>query len=277
MQEIVLFSPAKINLFFRVLRKREDGYHDIASLIQTVSMGDTLSFKLSSRDRFESSDPELSWDPHNLIYRAVHLFRQKLNLPFCVEIILDKRIPKQAGLGGGSSNAATTLYALNSLLGALLSEATLADWGKVLGADVPLFFSQGRVFCEGIGERLTPVACLQESYSILKPRQFNLATAQVYANCTPQGVSQEDPRVLLEGFAKGCGEGVNDLERAAFKLLPALQECKQRYIDLGFKNVVMTGSGTAFIAKGEEAPFSLPDTEVFQVRAISKKASGWFS
>ena len=136
---LTLASPAKVNLFLRVLRKREDGYHQLASLFQTVDLCDTLYIRLGEADRLttKSSDVPLSAD--NLIMQAVQLFRQKTGLPISAEIHLVKRIPVRAGLGGGSSNAATTLWALNQLTGRPVTDQQLSRWAAELGSDASSF------------------------------------------------------------------------------------------------------------------------------------------
>lgn len=278
MKSITLFSPAKINLFFRVLNKREDGYHDIASLIQAISFGDTLSISLrkESSDRFISNESSLLFNNTNLIYKAVELFKKRTHLQFNVDITLDKRIPMQAGLGGGSGNAATTLYALNQLLGAHIPDNTLAVWGSTLGADVPCFFSLGRVFCEGIGEKLTTVEKQDESYWIAKPKNLHLSTAAVYSKCSPSRSSMLDPVALLEAFQNKSIFFTNDLESAAFSLLPNLKDFKQSCFDLGFKHVMMTGSGTAFVCVGDVKDPFLPDTVFMKVSSLSRDPSSWY-
>ncbi len=112
-----LFSPAKLNLFLRVLSKRKDGYHEIASLFQAIDFGDILTFALSDKDKLTSSDPSIPHDRSNLIFQAADQFRRQTGLHFGLEVDLEKKIPTQSGLGGGSSNAATTLWALNELHG----------------------------------------------------------------------------------------------------------------------------------------------------------------
>ena len=278
MKGLTLLSPAKINLFFRVLRKREDGYHDIASLFQMVDFCDILSISIHpSEDVFSTNNTSLRWDQSNLIYRAVELFKQKTDLHFFVQIDLQKKIPMQAGLGGGSGNAATILYALNKLLNTEVAEATLASWGSTLGADVPSFFSAGRVFCEGIGEKLTYVAKKQEKYWILKPKNLALSTPEVFSKLCLNQISSRSPYDLLETFAQGCGEPVNDLEETAFKILPILQSFKKRFLDLGFHHVVMTGSGTAFIGFGDVKPFQLSDVDVWHVESVYRPSHDWYT
>lgn len=265
---LTLFSPAKVNLFFRVLHKRKDGYHDIASVVQCVDFGDTLTVSLTEgEESFSCLETTLSWNLSNLIYKAVHLFREKTGLHFRVSVHLKKRIPMQAGLGGGSSNAATMLYALNHLLNTGISDQELAKWGTTLGADVPCFFGLGRVFCEGIGEQLTLVSQEQEEYWIAKPMHLSLATPEVYAECTPRPGEILAHHKTLE----------NDLEEAAFKILPSLEQFKQQCLALGFTSVTMTGSGTAFVCRGDVLHPDLPHTLFVKTRSISRKAGSWYS
>jgi 4-diphosphocytidyl-2-C-methyl-D-erythritol kinase len=269
-QTITLFSPAKINLFFRVLNKRPDGYHNIASLIQAIDFGDTLSLSLQEDvDSFLSNESTLAFDERNLIYKAVALFKQKTHLSFHLNIHLDKKIPMQAGLGGGSGNAATTLYALNQLLHTQLSDETLAEWGSLLGADVPCFFSSGRVFCEGIGEKLTSLSSAKESYWIAKPLSLHLATPAVYAQCQPYPTPLASPHIEILSR--------NDLEEAAFSLLPTLKTFKEECLALGFNKVMMTGSGTAFICMGGEVTSpTLPNTQFIKAQSITRQAGEWY-
>lgn len=277
MRELVLFSPAKVNLFFRVLKKRKDGYHDIASLVQMLDFGDTLSIALEEEDSFTCNEPSLGFNDKNLIYQAVALFKKKTGLTFSVKMHVDKRIPMQAGLGGGSGNAATTLYALNTLLHTHLSDETLAQWGKLIGADVPCFFSLGRVFCEGIGEKMTCIEAVEEHYWIAKPMYLNLSTPSVYGRCNVSSVSSEEPHQLLKAFQNKKPVFINDLEEAAFSLMPELKLLKKSCLDLGFNEVVMTGSGTAFICLGDVKNPTIPHTTFVKASSLSRGKGSWYT
>lgn len=149
---LTLISPAKVNLFLRVLGKRPDGYHELASLFQAIDLADTLHFTLSKHDHLTCTDPAIPLDNTNLIWKTVHLFRRKTNHQFPIHIHLEKNIPIQAGLGGGSSNAATTLWALNELLNTHIPSETLTAWAGEIGSDVPFFLSTGTAYCTGRGE-----------------------------------------------------------------------------------------------------------------------------
>ena len=135
--ELSLFSPAKLNLFFRVLHRREDGFHEIASLYQAISLGDTLTVALAEEDQFTCDHPTLPRDASNLVCRAVALFREQTGSAARYRIHLSKKIPVESGLGGGSSNAATVLWGCNALTGSRIPIEKLAQWGALLGSDVP--------------------------------------------------------------------------------------------------------------------------------------------
>ena len=134
-----LFSPAKINLFLRIVSKRTDGYHNLSSVFQTLSQGDTLTIERHDRDLLTCTDPELPTDGANLVLKATELFREKTGLKHFFKIHLIKRIPTQAGLGGGSSNAATVLWGCDQLAQTKIALATLKHWGAEIGSDVPFF------------------------------------------------------------------------------------------------------------------------------------------
>lgn len=139
MNTLTLKSPAKVNLFLRIVGKRPDGYHELASLFQSISLYDLLHFTPSTQDVLTCTDPSLPIDKTNLIWKAVDLFRKKTNLHTFVKVHLEKNIPTQAGLGGGSSNAATTLWALNQLCGKPATDLQLSQWAGEIGSDVSFF------------------------------------------------------------------------------------------------------------------------------------------
>lgn len=151
-KSLVLLSPAKLNLFFHVLEKRKDGFHDIASIMQTIDLCDIITISISKKDYYRCNDFSLKWNHENIVYKAVQLFKRKTGLSFCTSIELFKRIPKQAGLGGGSSNAATVLWGLNEIFNKPFNDGDLKILGAELGSDVSFFFSLGCGFCQSRGE-----------------------------------------------------------------------------------------------------------------------------
>lgn len=245
---IKLMSPAKINLFLRVLGKRTDGYHDISSLFQAIGLFDTLTIALSDEDRFTCSDPSLPLDDRNLVIKALKTFREHSKRKFSVAIHLDKKIPAQAGLGGGSSNAATTLFGLNQMIGCPFTEDQLAKWGSQIGSDVPFFFSPGLALCEGRGEQVTPQPPLPNFHVELFKPDFGLSTPEVYGALDLHHVSKESPQELLNSFYSGRPEFVNDLENAALKVKPELLKFRESLLKKGHCPLLMSGSGSCYFA-----------------------------
>ncbi len=177
-----LFSPAKLNLFLHVLGQRADGYHTICSLFQAIDLGDTMTFSYCDHQDFLYCDnPDVPVDGSNTILRAIQLFREKTGCGAYLHVELEKRIPLQAGLGGGSSNAATTLWALNEMSGTPLSPSELSSLGLEIGSDVPFFLSGGTSLCAGRGEVVAEISHIsRETCWIIKP-SYGLSTAAVYA------------------------------------------------------------------------------------------------
>ena len=263
-------SPAKVNLFLRVLRKRQDHFHDLASLFQAIDLVDLLHIEKSHEDVFTCSDSNLPIDGKNLVIKARELFRDKTGLKFPVKIHLDKKIPARAGLGGGSSNAATTLFALKTLSGLSISDHELASWSAEIGSDIPFFFSKGSAYCEGRGERVRNVDLPSASFFICKPA-FGLSTPEVFRALDLANLSKEDPEALLDGFCKGNGLMVNDLEVPAFSIQPNLKEFKKSLS--GFDKYMMTGSGSAFVCIGGG---SVPNCNFYSHAKSIHRSFDWY-
>jgi 4-diphosphocytidyl-2-C-methyl-D-erythritol kinase len=274
---IELFSPAKLNLFFRVLRAREDGYHEISSLFQAISLGDLLSVELGESDELVCSDPELSRNiSTNLVFRALDLFRKKTGSAVKARFHLIKKIPMRAGLGGGSGNLATALWGLNQLTGYGASERELAEWAAEVSSDGPFFFSHGTAYCTGRGEVIQDVDSLAESEVwVAKPRE-GLETPLVYQQCIPSLLIPRNPASILKGFYANQPEYFNDLEAGAFRLLPVLSKVKSDLLELGFREVVMTGSGSAFFCLGQVDDPTLEGIQFFKVEFLSREKGEWY-
>jgi 4-diphosphocytidyl-2-C-methyl-D-erythritol kinase len=271
----LFFSPAKINLFLRIEGKRTDGYHEISSLFQTISLGDCLSIELSDQDQLTCSDSSIPTDASNLVSKAVLLFRRKTGWQHSVKIHLDKKIPSQAGLGGGSSNAATALWALNALTEYSVDIKELETWGAELGSDVPFFFSEGTALCTGRGEHIHPLAPLSvPPFWIIKPF-FGASTPEVYKRVKADLICEE----RMTGKVKDeMLTYFNDLESPAFEAFPALQDLKRQLIDQGFEIVLMSGSGSAFFCMGSKTGFppQVKDTTIFSVEFLNRKSQAWY-
>jgi len=301
--DLSLFSPCKINLFLRILRKRPDNFHDLASLFQTVGFGDTLHLKLLpidnddkfDQDVFECNMEGVPTDKTNLVIRALDLMREKTgNEDKFFKVNLQKQVPAQAGLGGGSGNAATAMYGANELLGRPATLEQLIEWSGDLGSDITFFLSRGSAYCTGRGEIMTPINPPPfpqgVKLCIVKP-SVGLSTPSVFKALDYDKLSTTDPEEVLNKF---CEEGVmvdndfyiNDLEAPAFKVLPELKELKEELVQVkGFERVMMSGSGTSIFCIGEAEDKDAfmkkfgerEDLVVVQTEFISRDENEWFS
>lgn len=291
---LTLFSPCKINVFLRITNKREDGYHDLASLFHVISLGDILKFSLSpsnTKDALSTNVSGVPLDDSNLIIKALNLYRKKTGTEKFFWIHLDKRVPTGAGLGGGSSNAATALWAANQFSGCPATEKELQEWSSEIGSDVPFFFSNGAAYCTGRGEIVQNVPPLVSSdipMVLIKPQQA-CSTAEVYKRLRLDQTSNVDPSVLLERIStSGISQDVciNDLEPPAFEVLPSLKRLKQRITAAGrgeYDAVFMSGSGSTIVGIGSPDPpqFIYDDEEYRDVflsdaNFLTREANEWY-
>jgi 4-diphosphocytidyl-2-C-methyl-D-erythritol kinase len=249
-------SFAKLNLFFRVLHKRPDGYHEIASLYQAIDLFDRLFFSFSTRDELSASGIQIPLDSSNLICKALSIYRNSFPTP-PIQIHVEKNIPVQAGLGGGSSNAATTLLALNELMGNQAHLEQLLKMAAQLGSDVPFFFSSGTAICTGRGDIFEECSLPSPLSGWIAKPEYGLCTKSVYQN------------VKIEEFSHARKfQFFNDLEFAAFRIEPRMIHL-QKMLKQAFKQVVMTGSGSAFFCLEGECP-AIDGVQFFPFRSIQR-------
>ena len=239
-------APAKINLFLRVLRKRADGYHDIASLMQKITIYDELTFTLKPAGiRLDCPGSDLPTSEDNLVFRAAQSIFAYASYSSGVEIKLTKKIPLAAGLGGGSSDAATTLMALNETCSLGLKKRELMMLGAKLGADVPFFIFGNTALVSGIGDKLKAVQNIPELNFVLINPQFPLSTKMVYDNLnlrlTREKINYSIPRFFALGDV--IRELHNDLEEVSLKLHPELNNLKQILLCHDALGALMSGSG----------------------------------
>ncbi len=235
--------------------------------MQTISLGDTLFVQKSRCESLTCTDPALPCGPSNLILKAAALFREKTGFAITCDFHLIKRVPMQAGLGGGSSNAASTLFALNQLTGKKIGWETLQNWAALLGADVPFFFSKGTAYCTGKGELVQEkLASEKKTLWIAKPKE-SLSTPDVYRALNLEMV----PR---RAFLKNSY--FNDLETAAFQLCPSLILLREQLYNLGFTTAVMTGSGSSFFCFGQVLNPSLKNVDFYPVEFVQRQEGKWY-
>jgi 4-diphosphocytidyl-2-C-methyl-D-erythritol kinase len=245
---VELLAPAKVNLSLRVVRRRDDGFHEIDSLVAPISVFDRLHFELNESGGldFTCDDPSVPSSEGNLVVRAVRLFCTEIGIEPNLTIRLEKRIPHGAGLGGGSSDAAITLVALNQIFRTELPDETLLSLAADLGSDVP-FFVQGRVArMRGRGERLETVDFPHRLPLLLIKPPFGVPTPWAYQRWRD---SHELPGINYGAQAHPWGELVNDLERPVFQkylLLPALKQWLLRQPEVA--GALMSGSGSTVLA-----------------------------
>jgi len=247
--------PAKLNLFLEVLRGREDGYHEIETVMQAVSIFDTVRL-FKNRDGI-SIESNASWLPRgqeNLAYKAAQLFFVRAGTKGGVRIEIDKHIPPAQGLGGGSSNAAGVLSGLNVLYQAGYSCEELAEMGSEIGSDVPFFLYGGTAVCRGRGEKIEPLEISNTCTYVVVMPAMEVSTREVYRYMREQGTYPDKPKgpedvvSALEqanpALLSRCL--FNRLETAAFSRFPGLQAVRDELNRNGKRVYRLTGSGSAF-------------------------------
>jgi 4-diphosphocytidyl-2-C-methyl-D-erythritol kinase len=289
-----LFSPSKINVFLRITNKRPDGFHDLASLFHVISLGDIIKFSLSpmsTKDSLSTNAQGVPLDDRNLIIKALNLYRKKTGFKQFFQIQLDKKVPTGAGLGGGSGNAATALWAANQFNNCLASVKELQEWSGEIGSDISFFFSHGAAYCTGRGEvveDIPPPISLDTPMVLMKPQQ-ECSTAEVYKHFQLDKASTIDPLRLLEEIStNGISQHVciNDLEPPAFEVLPSLKKLKQQVLGANrgqYDAVFMSGSGSTIVGVGDPEPpkFIYDDDEysgifISDAYFLTRKDNEWY-
>lgn len=260
--EITLPAPAKINWWLEILGKRPDGYHELFTILQAISLADDVVVSLRRQPDIELlvSDPKLPDGPGNLAWRAAEAFFRALGERRGVRIVLHKRIPAGAGLGGGSSDAAAVLRGLNRLTGEPFSREQLAEIASSIGSDVPFFLFGGTAVGLGRGEivRPCPVQVAGEVILVVWPR-FAVPTAAAYgwiqATAPASRLTERDVDTRMRAFRRIVAERRwsdlrNDFQAAVFSRFPVLQTISHRLHEAGAGGVWLSGSGSALFALG---------------------------
>ena len=242
-----VLAPAKINLSLGVLGKREDGFHEIETLIAPISLADKVDIERQSRwIDFSCDDPTVPSGEENLVVRAVKAFFEKTKISGGVKIKLQKQVPHGAGLGGGSSDAAATLRALNEIFATKLSRDELAKLGSTIGSDVSFFLFESAAVCKGRGEIVSPTKLKKKlSILLLKP-SFLVSSAWAYSRWQD---SKEIPGISYQPQNFDAQDFVNDLERPVFEKFVFLAQLKiwlLKQAEVGA--ALMSGSGSTVFA-----------------------------
>lgn len=254
-------SPAKLNLFLHVVGRREDGYHLLQTVFRFLDFSDQLGFVLRNDSVIKLHTPIPGVPEENdLCVRAAKLLQQKSHQSFGVEIFLEKRIPMGGGLGGGSSDAATTLLVLNRLWGLNWTRAHLMELGLELGADVPVFIYGDNAFAEGVGEKLSVIALPPAWYLVLTP-PVHVSTGQIFSS---RELTRNTNPIKIPPFS--IWQGRNDLAPVVCQMYPVVARCLEWLKQLSNTTLVaMSGSGACVFAEfanelsAQNALCQLPD------------------
>ncbi|MGI6605631.1 MAG: 4-(cytidine 5'-diphospho)-2-C-methyl-D-erythritol kinase [Peptococcia bacterium] len=291
MKKVVCKAYGKVNLTLDVLGKRPDGYHEVLTVLQGISLHDLVSLEIGGSHekggqgiQLTCDIPQLSTGPENLAYRAAELLREDFPQLGGIKIHLTKRIPLAAGLAGGSADAAAVLLGLNSLAGLGLSLADLRRYAARLGSDVPFCLEPLTAIGKGRGERITECAQAPEIWLTLAKPPFNVATKDAYENLHKVTITNRPhTEKVLEGLDRQDEDLMyahmgNVLEEATFDMYPELREWKKEMEELGAAKVLMSGSGPTligFFPTQEEAQkfavsFHKPQWEIAVARTITR-------
>ena len=267
-------APAKLNIFLHVTGRRLDGYHELQSLMVPIALADTLDFELRSDGRITRSGDTVGPLDADLCLRAARLLQQASGSTLGVDIAVDKRIPAGSGMGGGSSDAATTLLALNRLWRLSWTREGLASLGLRLGADVPFFLGTGPALAEGIGEQLTPFHWPVRWYAVVHP-QVSVSTAEIFSapelTRSTKALTIADFSALRDNAVRSktvAGHalfGANDLEPVARGRHAVIEAAIAHLAQFGPAR--MTGSGSAV--------FAAMMSESAAQEAVSQLPAGW--
>jgi len=264
METLILQAHAKINLFLDVLYKRPDGYHEIETVFQSISLHDDLTLrKIKKGIEIRCAHPHVPSDASNLAYKAAELILETANISEGVEITIDKNIPVAAGLGGGSADAAATLVGINELFGLAYQRDFLMQLGAKLGADVPFCILGGTAIGRGIGEILTPLPTFTGCHLVVANPGFEVKTSWAYRSLSLSNgrknrsatkiqqkisnfsltKSEKNVNILGQEIQEVCDEFFNVFENTVITEYPIIAELKKSLRDFGALGVLMSGSG----------------------------------
>jgi len=258
LEKLSLKSYAKINLCLYVLKEREDGYHEIFSVMQAIDLYDQLTLHKTEKDIvIECDHPDVPKDEKNLAYQAAELLFKKWNLKGGVRIDIEKKIPVSAGLGGGSSNAAFTLKGINQLFDLKLSFRKLHSLASRIGSDVPFFLYSGQAVAKGRGEKIVPISLYRDYWLVLVCPNFMISTQRVYGDAKidlTRGKLFINLKICdnKDGFFETLRQFHNDLEKVVINQYAIIRQIKEALENAGAIKSSMSGSGPTVYGVFEE-------------------------
>jgi 4-diphosphocytidyl-2-C-methyl-D-erythritol kinase len=282
---------AKVNLCLHVIGRRPDGYHELRTIFQTVSLRDTLELALTTNGEIslEVKNSEIPAGPENLVWRAIDAMRSELKLNDGIHARLEKRIPVARGLGGGSSDAAAALIGMMRLTKKFISLERLMEIAASLGADVPFFLFGGRALAVNRGDEIYPLPnAPKHTIVVVSPKGIGVSTKDAYAWLSAELTKRPEPPKIW-GFCALCWsrqEAVsNDFEGPVFRRHPRLGEIRDGLLKRGAADAALAGSGSAVFgifrnpARARRAARAFPEDSVFVVETVSRenygRALGW--
>ena len=270
-----VLAPAKLNLFLHITGRREDGYHLLQSVFMLIDWCDTLHFDVREDGVIEREDLNVALPVDDLVMRAAQSLQRASGTPLGAHIAIEKQIPAQAGMGGGSSDAATTLLALNRLWGLNWPLSKLMPLGLALGADVPFFLGGHNAWIEGIGEQITHINVPAARFAVVKPNA-GLETVKIFR--APELQRATETATMPVFAVNPYGFGRNDLQPVAQALCPEITEALQWLGSFGL-SPRMTGSGSAVFAQLPDGVLIDSAPHDWQMRICSNMAvhpqAGW--
>ena len=279
MKQIELKALAKINLGLDVLGRRENGYHDVRMIMQSVYLYDDVVIVRKDLQgiEVETNLHFLPTDENNIAYKAAAMLMEEFKLPGGVRIVLNKHIPVAAGMAGGSSNAAAVLFGMNKMFRLGLSQRSLMERGVRLGADVPYCIMRGTVLAEGIGEELTTLPALPACTVLIAKPPISVSTKVVYEALDSSEIRKHpDIDGLLAGLEKGDLREIashmgNVLEDVTIPMHPVIDEIKREMTDAGALNAMMSGSGPTVFGLFENKMEARKAQERIRTKGLAKQ------
>lgn len=249
---LTLPAFAKINWTLRVLGRREDGFHEICTTFQTVSLCDYLTFETADEISLTCDNPQVPVDERNIIVRAANILREQFSVSEGAKIHLEKRIPSPGGLGGGSADAAVALLALTHLWQIETTRVHLTELGKQLGADVPFFLYGGTAFATGLGTEIEPLPDVPQKLLLIVTPNVSVPTAEAYQSLgAPRLTDADSLGIFTICRSARIDDNINqanlqnDFETTIFRLQPEIELAKNRLLESGATAALMSGSGAS--------------------------------
>lgn len=271
---MLIEANAKVNLTLDVVRRRDDGYHELNMIMVPLTLSDTLDITISDKDELICKSMDMPMNDSNTIVKAIKLMRETYGISECFRVEVIKRIPMEAGMAGGSADAGATMKAINRLCNLNVSLEELAMLSKKVGADVPFCIMNTCSLVKGIGEFVTPFEIKDKIYILLVKPKEGVSTKLAFESLDFNTCIHPDTDKCKEYLENGdyemfCKTSGNTLEQSAFMITPVIKEIKEKLLEYNFDFVLMSGSGSTVFAITkdknlvEKANFELKDTYDF--------------